>query len=127
MTEARFHTSEINVNVAGALEKHRLLMWNSAGQNYVVATAATNIGAKIAGHLTHHTTEAGPATIRLLNAPGTAIGIASGAITEGDTVTAAAAGAVESDGAGTVLGVALETVATGESVMYRPFKLADSA
>lgn len=127
MTEARYNTSEIPINVAGAHPKHTLMQWSSAGQNYVVATATTSIGAKIAGHLTSETLAAGRATLRLLNAPGTQIGIAAGVITEGDTVTAAAAGEVASAGAGVVLGVALETVAAGESVMYRAFKLANSA
>jgi hypothetical protein len=127
VTESRNPTSEITVEVAGAHAKHTLMQWSSAGGNYVVATAATNIGKNIAGHLTKATQAAGPATIRLLNAPGTAIGIASGGITEGDIVTAAAAGAIASAGAGIQLGVALETVTTGEACEYRPFLRADRA
>jgi hypothetical protein len=64
-----------------------------------------------------------PASVR----PGTAIGIASGAINEGDIVTAAAAGAIAAAGAGIQLGVALETVTTGEACEYRPFLLPDRA
>lgn len=127
MTETRQDVGEMKVNVAGAHAKHLLMQWSSSGKNYVVATAATNIGKNIAGHLTKATQAAGPATIRLLNSPGTATGIASGAIDEGDEITAAAAGKVESGGLGTVLGVALETVTDGESIEYRPFRLADSA
>ena len=127
MTESRNPTSEITVEVAGAHAKHTLMQWSSAGGNYVVATAATDIGKKVAGHLTKATQAAGPATIRLLNAPGTAIGIASGAINEGDIVTAAAAGAIAAAGAGIQLGVALETVTTGEACEYRPFLLPDRA
>jgi hypothetical protein len=127
MTECRQDTSEITINVAGAHAKHLLMQWSSAGQNYVVATAATSIGKNVAGHLVKATQAAGKATLRLLNAPGTAIGVAVGAITEGDLVTAAAAGAVASAGAGIVLGVALETVATGEAIEYRPFTRANSA
>lgn len=127
MTESRRDTSEIPINVAGAHPKHALMQWSSAGQNYVVATAATSIGAKIAGHLTKATQEAGPATLRMLNAPGTAIGIAAGAISEGAIVTAAAGGAVASAGAGIQLGVALETVTDGEAIEYRPFLRPNSA
>ena len=127
MTECRQETSEITVNVAGALAKHLLLQWDSSGDNYIVATADPAIGRKIVGHLTQATQAAGQATIRMLNASGTAIGVAAGAITEGDTVTAAAAGKVAANGAGVALGVALETVTTGESVEYRPFAKAQAA
>jgi hypothetical protein len=127
MTESRQDTSEISVNVAGAHPKHTLMQWSSAGQNYVVATAATSIGKNITGHLTKSTQAAGPATIRMLNAPGTAIGIAAGGISEGAIVTAAAGGAVASAGAGIKLGVALETVTDGEAIQYRPFSLPNSA
>lgn len=127
MTESRTTEPEITINVAGAHPKHSLMQWSSAGQNYVVATAATDIGKNVAGHLTSATQGAGKATLRLLNASGTAIGIAAGGITEGDIVTAAAAGAVASAGAGIQLGVALETVTTGESIEYRPFLLPNRA
>ena len=127
MGEQRSEVSEITINVAGAHRKHTLMQWSSSGKNYVVATAATNIGAKVAGHLTKATQAAGKATLRLLNAPGTATGIAAGVINEGDTITAAAAGQVESAGLGTKLGVALDTVTAGESIEYRPFFLANSA
>ena len=120
MTQQRYDSGEIPVNVAGAHAANTLMMWSSAGQNVVVATAATSNNTKIMGHLTKASTGAGRATLRLLSSPGTHIGIADGAITENDPVTAAAAGAVESDGAGILLGYALETVADGESVMYRP-------
>lgn len=125
MTETRQETSEILINVAGAHAKHTLMQWSSAGQNYVIATASTSIGKKIAGHLTKATQAAGKATLRMLNSGGTAIGLAEGAITEGDLVTAAAAGKVESAGAGVILGVALETVADDEAIEYRPFALSD--
>ena len=121
MTECRQETPEVTINVAGAHAKHTLMQWSSSGQNYVVATADPSIGNKIAGHLTKATQEAGKATIRLLSCEGTAIGIASGAISEGDNVTAAASGAVEANGAGVLLGVAMETVTSGEAVEYRPF------
>ena len=127
MTECRQDTGEITINVAGAHAKHTLMQWSSAGQNYVVATAATGIGEAIAGHLTKATQAAGKATIRLLNSPGTAIGLAEGAIAEGDVVTAAAAGKVESAGAGIRLGIALETVTDDEAIEYRPFVLPDRA
>lgn len=123
MTENRQDTSEITINVAGAHAKHLLMQWSSSGQNYVVATAATNIGSKIAGHLTKATQAAGQATLRLINAPGTAIGVASGAVSEGDIVTAAAAGKLASAGAGTKMGVALEDAADGAAFEYRPFSL----
>jgi len=125
MTETRTDASEITVNVAGAHAKNSLMQWSSAGQNYVVATAATNIGKKIGGHLTQATQAAGKGTIRLLSAIGTAIGLAEGVITEGDIVTAAAAGKIESAGLGIQLGVAMETVADDESIEYRPFLLPD--
>ena len=125
--EQRYSTSEIPINVAGAHPKHSLMQWSSAGQNYVVATAATSIGKNVTGHLTQETLAAGLATLRLINAPGTQIGIAAGAITEGDIVTAAAGGALASAGAGIKMGVALETVTDGESIMYRPFSLPNSA
>ena len=128
MTEQRYPTSEIPINVAGAHPKHSLMQWSSAGQNYVVATATTSIGKNVAGHLTQETLAAGRATLRLINAPGTPIGIAaSGGITEGDIVTAAAAGELAANGAGIKMGVALETVTAGESFMYRPFSLPNSA
>lgn len=125
MTETRQDTSEIKVAVAGAHAKHRLMQWSTAGGNCIVATADPAIGKNILGHLTKATQAAGPATVRMLNAPGTATGIAAGAITEGDRVTAAAAGAVEANGAGVQLGVALETVTSGESIEYRSFSRAD--
>jgi len=127
MTQTRTDASEITVNVAGAHEKNSLMRWSSAGQNYVVATAATNIGKDITGHLTQATQGAGKATIRLLTATGTATGLAEGVISEGAIVTAAAAGKVESAGAGIQLGVALETVADDESIEYRPFLLPNRA
>lgn len=125
--ETRQVAPEITVNVAGAHAKHLLMQWFSAGQNYVVATADPAIGKKIVGHLTQATQEAGPATLRMLSCEGTAIGIAAGAITEGDTVTAAAAGAIASGGPGVQLGVAMETVTAGESCEYRPFAKAQAA
>ena len=125
MTESRTSEPEITINVAGAHPKHTLMQWSSAGQNYVVATAATNIGKNVAGHLTSATQGAGKATLRLLNAPGTAIGLAEGGISEGVIVTAAAGGKVESNGAGIRLGVALETVTDDEAIEYRPFLLPD--
>jgi len=127
IVEQRSEVSEITVNVAGAHPKHTLMMWSSAGRNYVVATAATGNGKEITGHLTQATQAAGKATLRMLNAPGTAIGLAEGAITEGDEVTAAAGGKVEANGAGVKLGVALETVTDDEAIEYRPFLLADRA
>lgn len=127
MGEQRQDASEITVNVAGAHPKHTLMMWSSAGKNYVVATAATGNGKEITGHLVKATQAAGKATLRLLSAPGTAIGLAEGAINEGDEVTAAAAGKVEANGAGIKLGVAMETVADDESIEYRPFLLPDRA
>ena len=127
MTQTRQSESEITINVAGAHAANTLMMWSSAGQNYIVATAATSNGKLIIGHLVKATQAAGKAVVRMLSAPGTAIGIASGAINEGDLVTAAAAGAVAAAGAGVVLGVALETVTTGESIEYRPWTRANSA
>lgn len=127
MTECRQDTSEITVNVAGAHAKHLLMQWSTSGLNYIVATADPAIGKSIAGHLVKATQAAGKATIRMLNAPGTAIGVATGTITEGDVVTAAAAGLIASNGAGVPLGIALETVATGEACEYRPFVKAQSA
>ena len=127
MTECRKDTSEISVEVAGAHAKHLLMQWSTAGGNHIVATADPSVGKNIVGHLTKATQEAGPATVRMLTAPGTAIGVADGAITEGDRVTAAAAGKVAANGAGVLLGVALETVTTGEAVQYRPFSKAASA
>lgn len=122
MTECRQSTDEIRINVAGAHPKHSLMMWSSAGQNYVVATAAITNGAEIAGHLTHDTQAAGPATLRLLKAPGTAIGIAAGSITEGQELTAAAAGQIAGPaGAGCFVGVALENASAGGLFEYRPY------
>lgn len=120
MTEARYETGEIPVNVAAAHPKHSLMMFGSAGGNVIVATAATSNHTKIMGHLTKASTGAGRATLRLLTAGGTQIGIAAGTIAENATLTAAADGKVESGGAGVVLGYALEAAVAGESVMYRP-------
>lgn len=120
MTECRKDTPEISINVAGAHAKHLLMQWSSAGQNYIVATADPSIAKNIAGHLTKATQAAGSATLRLLNENGTAIGVASGAIAEGDRITAAAAGKVAANGQGVVLGVALEAVTDGEAIQYRP-------
>jgi len=125
--ETRQAVPEITINVAGAHAKHTLMQWSSSGENYVVATAAAGIGKNIAGHLVAATQEQGKATLRLLNCEGTAIGIASGAITEGDNVTAAADGKIAANGPGVLLGVAMETVTTGESCEYRPFAKAQAA
>ena len=120
MTEQRYATGEIPVTVAGAHPKHTLMMWDSAGRNVVVATAATGIQAKILGHLTKAATGAGTATVRLLSSDGTHVGIAAGTIAENAVITAAAGGAVEAAGAGIVLGYALEAATAGEAVGYRP-------
>lgn len=115
---------EITVDVDAAYAKGTLIMWSS-GTTYTVATAATTNGKRILGHLTKATLAAGKATVRMLSAEGTHVGIAAGAINAGDLVTAAASGQVAAAGAGCYLGVALETVTTGESVMYRRQYCAD--
>ncbi len=118
MTDQIVEGSNITIDVNAAMDRNTLVMWSS-GTTYVKATAATNIGKNIMGHLTKATQAAGKATVRMLDAPGVHCGIASGAISAGDRVTAAADGLVASNGAGSYLGVALETVTSGESVMYR--------
>jgi hypothetical protein len=122
MTETRQVTDEIEINVAGAHPKHTLMMWSSVGQNYVVATAAITNGAEIAGHLVQATQGAGKAVLRLLRAPGTAMGIAAGSITEGQEVTAAAAGQLAGPaGAGCFVGVAMESASANDVFEYRPY------
>lgn len=118
MTDQIVDGSCVTVDVDAAYGKGTLVMWSS-GTTYTVATAATNIGKKILGHLTKSTQAAGKATVRMLDAPGVHCGIASGSISAGDLLTAAASGKVEAAGAGSYVGVALETVTTGESVQYR--------
>ncbi len=118
MTDAIVDGSCITVDVDAAYDKGTLVMWSS-GTTYTKASAATNVGKNILGHLTKSTQAAGKATVRMLDAPGVHCGIAGGAISAGDLVTAAANGKVESAGAGSYVGVALETVTSGESVQYR--------
>jgi hypothetical protein len=61
-------------------------------------------------------TAAGPATVRLRNAPGTAKMVASGAITAGNAVYAAAGGKVAASGT-IVLGTALESATANNDVI----------
>ena len=70
-------------------------------------------------------TAAGPATVRLRNAPGTVKMIASGAITAGNSVYAAAGGKIAASGS-IVLGTALES-ATANNDVIEVLRTADVA
>lgn len=126
MAEFR-ETPDLSVQVDGAYALYALMMVKSDGQ-YEAATAAAGIGGKIAGHLLERSYAADEwKTVRTLNAQGTQKGIASGAVTDLTVpLTAAAAGALESGGAGVPIGMPLQTAVDGEILQYRPFAGAGS-